>query len=95
MKKRKKIYVAGPITGEKCFRIKFILGVAKLKFRYPKCKIMNPSVLPKGFSHDEYMEICYKMIDCCDFIYFLKGWKYSKGACLEYVYAQKTGKDVL
>ena len=52
---------------------------------------MNPAVLPFGFSHNEYLEICYKMIDCCDAVYLMKGWSKSLGARTETLYADSKG----
>ena len=48
---------------------------------------MNPSILPNGFEHEEYMRICYAMIDVCDCVYFLENWTKSKGAQMEHDYA--------
>jgi hypothetical protein len=55
---------------------------------------MRPTCLPLGFSHKDYMHICYAMIDVCDAVYFLNDWKMSKGARMEHQYAKKTHKVI-
>lgn len=88
-----KIYIAGKITGLKNFKElskeaeDYLLSQGHL--------VMNPSVLPAGFEHDEYMKICYSMIDVCDQIFMLSNWKESKGAKLEHEYATASTKNIL
>lgn len=55
---------------------------------------MNPARLSQGFTWEEYMSICYKMIDICDALYFLDNWKDSKGAQAEYEYAVANNKSI-
>lgn len=88
-----KIYIAGKITGLENYKEYFNKAEAKLMAEGNVC--MNPSVLSEGFGWDEYMGICYKMIDVCDKIYMLKGWELSKGAIAECAYAIRNGKEVL
>lgn len=83
----KKIYVAGPITGIPNFAEPFAIAERNLKAK--GFKVMNPALLGGGFTQDEYMHICYAMIDTCDSIYFLKGWEDSVGANKELAYARK------
>lgn len=54
--------------------------------------VMNPAILPDGFTHEEYLHVCYSMIDVCDAVLFLDGWEKSRGARMEHEYADKTGK---
>jgi hypothetical protein len=56
---------------------------------------MNPAILPEGFEHQDYMEICYKMIDACDAVVFLRDWQGSKGARMEMEYQADQGKEIL
>lgn len=91
--KEKKMYVAGPITGIENFWVNFQEAEDLLKKKY-NAKIMNPAKLGAGFSQDEYMRICYKMISACDIIVFIDGWKRSAGAMLEYKYGKATNKKL-
>lgn len=88
-----KVYIAGKITGLKGYKKLFANAEKQLKRNGHK--IMNPSILPKGFEHEEYMKICYSMIDVCDAVYFLKNWTDSKGAIMEMQYAQVKNKTTL
>ena len=53
---------------------------------------MNPTVLEDGFGYDDYMHVCFSMVDVCNTVYFLSNWKDSKGAKLEHEYAIKNNK---
>jgi hypothetical protein len=89
----KNIYIAGKITGLENFKEKFEAAETDLKERgfIP----MNPAKLNSGFSHAEYMHICYAMIDICDSVYMLLDWEESKGAVMEYNYAVKNHKEII
>lgn len=89
----KNIYIAGKITGLKDFKEKF--EVAEIALKEKGFIPMNPAKLNSGFKQDEYMHICYAMIDICDSVYMLKNWQDSKGATLEYKYARKNHKDII
>lgn len=87
-----KIYVAGKITDLGNYREVFQEAVEHLE-SYGH-SVMNPAILPKGFEYDEYMHVCYSMIDVCDCIYLLCNWTESKGAMMEFDYATKQGKAI-
>jgi hypothetical protein len=87
-----KIYVAGKITDLENFKEVFQKAVEQLEsFGH---SIMNPALLPKGFEYNEYMHVCYAMIDVCEGIYLLDNWTESKGAMMEFDYATKMGKTI-
>ena len=88
-----KVYIAGKITGNPEYKQQF--AEAEKKLRAQGHTTMNPAVLPDGFEHQEYMRVCFSMIDVCDAVYFLSNWEDSKGARMEYNYAFGTNKDLM
>ena len=92
-----KVYVSGKITGldeEKAIN-KFMESVWML--RSQGCKVMSPHVLIdcKDFEHEDYIHVCYAMIDVCDAIFMQKDWQDSKGARLELQYASDWHKQII
>lgn len=88
-----KIYIAGKITGLENF--KEVFEKAEKELTLQGYTVMNPARLNKGFSHEEYMKICYAMIDACDKVYMLKNAIDSKGAIMEHQYAMKNNKKII
>lgn len=90
---KKKIYIAGKITGEKDYKIKF----KKIETELNKKGyiVLNPAWMPEGMSPKDYMRICFAMIDTADTVLFMKDYKESKGARLELNYCRYTGKKVV
>lgn len=87
-----KIYIAGPITGVENYKEPF--DEAESLLREKGHNTMNPSILPEGFEHHEYMKICLSMVDVCDAVVLLPGWEGSKGANMECVHAFKNNKKI-
>ncbi|MFV0515809.1 MAG: DUF4406 domain-containing protein [Aminipila sp.] len=89
----KKVYIAGKITGFDGYKEKFAEAEEQLKVlgAIP----MNPAILPPGFTQEEYLKICFSMIDVCDCVFLLDNWKDSKGANKEFLYAYNKGKTIL
>ncbi len=83
-----KIYVAGPMSGIEDFNYPAFHDMAKKLEAQGHC-VMNPAILPKGFSEDDYMDVALAMLRCCDAIIMLKGWQGSMGAKAEYALAEK------
>ena len=79
-----KLYIAGKITDNPEYKEQFAKAEKELSAQGHVT--MNPSVLPPGFEHHEYMKICYSMIDVCEGIYFLNNWQRSMGARMEHEY---------
>ena len=88
----KKVYIAGKISGEKDF--KNIFKQAETQLVENGYKVMNPAELPQGFDYEDYMKVCFSMIDVCEEIHFLPNWKDSPGANREYNYGLATGKEI-
>ena len=88
-----KVFISGKMTGEPNYnREKFNEVEAELKEK--GFIVLNPAVLPTGLKHEEYMSICYAMIDVCDMVVMLSGWEHSKGAMMERGYAIANNKAV-
>jgi len=92
-----KIYIAGKISGLERKDIDEKFETAKAEFLKSGHQVFIPSVLPAydEVSHEEYLHICYAMIDICDAIYMLKDWQKSMGARLELQYAADHRKKLL
>lgn len=88
----RKIYIAGRITGED--RYAEIFKKEEDRLVAEGHKVMNPAILPAGFSYEEYMQVCFAMINVCDEVHFLPNWTQSPGAIRERSYASATGKAV-
>ena len=90
-----RIYISGPITGVQDFKEKFDQAEKHLKETYPNAEIINPTmiVLPESCKHEDYMKIDFMLLDLCDAVYFMNGWEWSKGACMERGYA--VAKDLI
>lgn len=87
-----KIYIAGKITGDPNYKQKF--AVKRMKLEHEGHKVMNPAILPEGFTQDEYLKICFSMIDVCEAVHFLPDWEDSPGAKKEMEYAKKNKKII-
>jgi len=85
-----KIYIAGKITGDPNYKQKF--AMKEMELMAQGHKVMNPSILPEGFDYEDYMKVCYAMIDTCDAILLLPDWKESNGAVRERYYGWATKK---
>lgn len=94
-----KIYVSGPVTGVKGYLARFRDCIRKIESRFPDNDVINPALvcypLPDSTSHDEYMEICLRLLGMCDTIVMMDGWRGSTGACIEYGYAMARELNVL
>lgn len=92
-----KIYIAGKITGldREAMIAKFAVAAAKLTEQGHETFV--PCVLPDypDVPHEDYLHICYAMIDICNAVYMLKDWQQSKGARMELQYAADYQKEIL
>lgn len=89
-----KVYIAGPMTGLPMFnRPAFFAAEAYLQAQ--GAVVMNPAILPDGFSHDAYMRIAIPMMMECEAVAFLPGWQQSKGARQEFTRAHAFGLELL
>ena len=87
-----KVYIAGKITGLDNF--KEVFGEAEDHLKESGHYPMNPAMLPKGFEYEEYMKVCFAMIDVCEAVCLLPNWIDSPGAKREFEYASSLGKAI-
>ncbi len=85
-----KVYLAGKITGDQDYRLKFLK--ARQKLERDGYVVISPAVLPDRLTSADYMRICFSMIDCADAVAFLPDWKQSPGTRLEHEYCAYTRK---
>jgi len=85
-----KVYIAGRITGDAEYRLKFDEVASTLRGLH--FVVLNPASLPAGMSNADYMRVCLAMIDTADVVVFLPDWQESPGATLERNYCDYIGK---
>lgn len=77
------IYLAGPITGDAGYRLKFAAAENAIRQRDPSAVVINPAKLPEGMDRADYMAICLPMLMRADMVYLLPGWRSSGGTQIE------------
>lgn len=77
------VYIAGPITGDAGYRLKFSAAEKAIRRRDPSAVVINPALLPEGMDRADYMAICLPMLMRADVVYLLPGWRSSGGAQVE------------
>lgn len=97
MERQKIVYLSGKITGNENCKEQF--AVAEKFMIRSGYIVINPTQLEdistETLSYEQYMKICYKLIDISDIIFMVSGWKDSKGANAELTYAKSLGKKVM
>ena len=92
-----RVYISGPITKDKDFYNKFLNAEKRLKAE--GYEVINPAkiglMLPKSFEHKDYMDIDFALMQKCDAIYLLKGWRASIGSVNEVSYAKERNMKIL
>ena len=82
------VYIAGPITGDAGYRLKFAAAEKAIRQRDPSAVVINPAKLPEGIDRADYMAICLPMLMRADVVYLLPGWRRSGGAQVEKALAE-------
>ena len=84
-----KIYISGAISGTDDYMERF--SKAEKELAEQGYSVISPAKvnaqLPKDTSYEEYMKMCFCMLDMCDSICMLKGFEKSCGANRELGYA--------
>lgn len=88
------IYISGKITGTKDYYARFEKAENDLiKMGYaPINPVKNE---PEGKDWEYYMRQDIMKLMCCSGIYMLKGWRYSRGAKLEFKIAKNLGFKII
>ena len=90
-----KIYISGAITGTDDYMERFAKTEKELTEQ--GYSVINPAKvnaqLPEDTSYEEYMKMCFCMLDMADAIFMISNWKTSCGASQEYGYA--LAKDMI
>lgn len=93
MGKKKKIYILGSISQNENYKQQFMAKHKELEeLGYI---VLNPLFISCELSWKEYMKIDLVMIDVCDAVYMMEGWKTSRGAKIEECYANMRGKEII
>lgn len=81
-----RIYLSGPITNEKNYRLNFLRAENTVRSHIKGSVIVSPmrleDILPNG-KHKEFMELCYLLLGMSDVMVALPGWDKSIGAMKE------------
>ena len=88
-----KVFISGPITGHRFYRVRFWFTAMVLRLK--GYKVLNPAILPCWMAHKDAMHVCFGMIDVADVVLFTDGWMDSKGCCIEHDYATAKKKKIL
>ena len=92
-----KIYIAGKISGLERKAVEEKFENAKKALSLKGYQVFVPTILPVlgEMFHEDYLHICYSIIDVCDAVFMLKDWQKSEGAKKELLYAYKNNKKIL
>ena len=90
-----KIYISGAITGTDDYMERF--AKAEKELTEQGYSVVNPAKvnaqLPEDTTYEEYMKMCFCMLDICIAIYMLNGFEKSCGSNRELGYAM--AKDMI
>lgn len=93
--KKKKIYIAGKVTGLSIHEVTMKFGEAQKQIETLGYEAVNPLEVVNDFKCDwaSAMRMCISALVFCDGIYFLPDWNQSKGAKLEMEIATNIGLE--
>lgn len=85
-----KVYISGKITGDPGYREKFKAAADKLTAAGHI--VLNPAVQPAGLRPEDYLRVCFAMMEAADTVVFLHDYCQSSGAMLELAWCKYVGK---
>ena len=96
MQRGKIVYLSGKITNNEHYKKDF--ASAELFLSQMGYIVINPANLDDicpNLSYEQYLQICYRLVDIADIVFMVSGWQKSKGANAELTYAKSLGKKVM
>ena len=92
MTNKKKIYIAGPMTGYTDYNFPAFLNAEKeLSEKY---EVLNPAKNPEQKCYADYIRAAIGLLIQCDAIFMLEKWELSKGSKLEWKIAGVLGMEI-
>lgn len=92
-----RIYISGPISGLLYEDVRDRFDRVERYFKNQGVEVVNPmkNGLPASAPWHEHMLRDLELLDGCDTIYMLDGWRKSKGALLEFAKAIEARKTIM
>ena len=92
-----KVYISGKISGLEYDEARVRFGRAEDFLKSIGVDAVNPmnNGLPEESTWIQHLCKDLEMLHECSHIYMLDGWQLSRGACIEYDFAVRTGKAVM
>jgi len=92
MQEKETVYLAGKISGDPYFWMKF--NKAQRELEEAGYIVLNPANQPQGLSYEAYIRMSRAMQDECQAVCFLPDWTESNGAHGEYGRAVAKGQTI-
>jgi len=86
-----RLYLSGKMNGDTDFKDKFECAERQCIMMDNWSEIINPAKLVRLPTWKESLKRDLKILNYCNAIFMIKGWKDSKGATLEHWYAKRRG----
>ena len=96
MERGKIVYLSGKITENDNYKQDF--ACAEIFLSQMGYIVLNPAKVSEelpDLKYEQYINICYRLVDVADIIFMVSGWQKSKGANAELSYAKSLGKKVM
>ena len=90
------VYLSGKITDNPKYKEDF--ACAEHFLQQMGYIVINPARLDEvveGLTYEQYMKVCYQLVEIADITFMVSGWQKSKGANAELSYAKSLGKKVM
>lgn len=88
---RKRVYIAGPMTGLNNYNREAFIEAARSIAAHTCLIPVHTAWLEDGFGDKDYMDMSIDLLEDCDYITTLPGWRESEGAQTEVRYAKGRG----